>query len=183
MLLHPSAHRGCWLVIRWQRADGGPRHIWERELSLHPHCVPENGSSRVLCSYQTLTPASCEPVMLSTCLSVRLAGTWDDCCELWALCVTLLPATGGLDEPRTSKKPADVVSKYELEWVHTGSVFHGISELVLGALKIIAVQHEIPKSWGSSQLQQSQTQSSNVAPAVPAVCPRARTCSFADVGR
>lgn len=58
-----------------------------------------------------------------------------------------------MDDPRSGIKPADVLNKYELtEWVHTGSPFHGISELVLGALKIIEVQHEIFKSLGSYQL-------------------------------
>lgn len=58
-----------------------------------------------------------------------------------------------MDDPRSGMKPADVLSKYELVgWVHTGSAFHGISELVLGASETIEVQHEICKIWGSYQL-------------------------------
>lgn len=58
-----------------------------------------------------------------------------------------------MDDPRSGITPAEGLDKCELtEGVHTRSAFHGVSERVLGALKITEVQHEIFRSWGSNQL-------------------------------
>lgn len=58
-----------------------------------------------------------------------------------------------MDDPRAGTTPAEGLDKCELtEGVQTRSAFHGVSQWVLGALKITQVQHEVFRSWGSYQL-------------------------------